>query len=114
MWVTNNHLKDGLKLMEALGFRYITNLVWVKNSFGLGQYFRGQHELCLFGVKGRLLGNSRNTSTVIHSDKTRHSEKPVSIYDLIECVSPPPYLEMFAREREILGREKWVLWGDEV
>lgn len=54
LWVTNNFLKDGLKVVDELGFRYITNIVWVKDRIGLGQYFRGQHELCLFGVKGRL------------------------------------------------------------
>lgn len=52
MWVTNNFLPDGLWLMSELGFVYKTNVVWVKPRIGLGQYFRGQHELCLFGVAG--------------------------------------------------------------
>ena len=37
MWVTNSYLKDGLWLMENLGYRYVTNLVWAKRQFGLGQ-----------------------------------------------------------------------------
>ena len=32
MWVTNNYLLWGLWLMEALGFRYVTNIVWVKTK----------------------------------------------------------------------------------
>jgi len=64
LWVTNNFLKDGLRVIDELGFRYVTNLVWVKDRFGLGQYFRGQHELCLFAVKGRLDTLNNSTSAV--------------------------------------------------
>jgi N6-adenosine-specific RNA methylase IME4 len=107
LWVTNNFLKDGLRVMEELGFRYITNLVWVKDRFGLGQYFRGQHELCLFGVKGKLPARNRKTSTVIIEKRRAHSQKPTKIYEIIESVSYPPYLEMFARQTR-LG---WDSWG---
>ena len=48
LWVTNNFLPDGLLVGKALGFRYVTNLCWVKDRAGLGQYWRGQHELLLF------------------------------------------------------------------
>lgn len=54
LWVTNTFLEDGLDLMKAWGFEYKTNIAWVKDNFGIGQYFRGQHELCLFGCKGVL------------------------------------------------------------
>ena len=67
LWVTNNHLLEGIELLKWLGFRYITNLVWVKDSYGLGQYFRGQHELCLFGVRGQYTANSKRESTLINS-----------------------------------------------
>ena len=53
LWVTNSFLPQGLEVMKSLGFRYITNIAWVKNQIGLGQYFRGKHELCLFGTRGR-------------------------------------------------------------
>jgi N6-adenosine-specific RNA methylase IME4 len=29
-WVTDNYLEGGLRLMKALGFRYVRTLVWVK------------------------------------------------------------------------------------
>ena len=54
LWVTNNHLIDGLKVMQAWGFKYKTMITWTKDRFGLGQYFRGITEHCLFGVKGTL------------------------------------------------------------
>lgn len=60
LWATNNHLPDALEVMEAIGFDYKTNLAWLKSKdggesvqIGLGQYFRGAHELLLFGTRGR-------------------------------------------------------------
>ncbi len=40
---------------------------------------------------------------------TEHSAKPEAFLDLVEQVSPGPYLEMFAR-RNRLG---WDTWGNE-
>jgi N6-adenosine-specific RNA methylase IME4 len=39
----------------------------------------------------------------------KHSEKPEAFLDVVEQVSPAPYLELFAR-RQRLG---WDTWGDE-
>lgn len=137
LWVTNNFLPDGLKVMKELGFRYITNIAWIKDKFGLGFYFRGQHELCLFGTKGIILPQYKDfeaktsvwrryhvkrwsgainksgvetPTTVIMAKRKRHSQKPLKMYKLIETVSMPPRLEMFARDR----REGWDSWGNEV
>ena len=110
LWVTNNFLRDGLALMDLLGFRYVTNLVWVKDRFGLGQYLRGQHELCLFGVRGRLPSASRSVPTVVQAPRGKHSAKPAEAYAAIEAVSPGPRLELFARQ----PREGWTVWGNEV
>jgi N6-adenosine-specific RNA methylase IME4 len=111
LWVTNNYLPDGLRVVEEMGFRYITNVVWVKEgAFGLGQYVRGKHELLLFAIRGRLPALTRSQGTVIWSPRGRHSEKPLSVYSLIESISPGPRLEMFARRE----RSGWHSWGNEV
>jgi N6-adenosine-specific RNA methylase IME4 len=113
MWVTNNFLRHGLSLMEWLGFRYVTNAAWAKDRFGLGQYLRGQHELCLFGVMGKLPALNRSQSTLIGGGllpRRKHSQKPSESHDLFEAVSPGPRLEMFAREH----RPGWDVWGNEV
>ena len=116
LWVANNHLPEALRIIEALGFRYITNIVWTKTSAGLGQYFRGKHELCLFAVKGRGFDVKTQTRSITTQlgDKpiptTRHSAKPFQMYDLIEARSKGPYLEMFARH----SRPGWDVWGLEV
>jgi len=113
MWVTNNFLEDGLWLMRELGFRYITNLVWTKDKMGLGQYFRGQHELLLFGVRGETILTDGTWSTWLgrgELKRTRHSEKPLAAYTMIEAASPGKWLEIFARE----PRDGWLCWGNEI
>ena len=115
LWVTNNFLIDGLKVMEEWGFRYITTITWAKDRFGLGQYFRGQTEHCLFGVKGRLPyklkdGKRQQGTTLIEEKRLEHSRKPDKMYEYIEKVSYGNYLELFARNK----REGWDSWGNEI
>lgn len=122
LWVTNNFLADGFQVIEALGFRYITNIVWVKTKIGLGQYFRGKHEICLFAVRNRGTiprSDDRSIESVLESwpppgafqAKTgRHSKKPDEFYDLVRRRTKGPRLEMFAREE----REGFDVWGNEI
>lgn len=124
IWATNNHLPAGLWLMTMLGFRYITNIAWVKGEVlqdgmyykldrpGLGQYTMGQHELLLFGSRGKTMKPAEidRPRTVIIAPRRAHSQKPEEAYQLIEKVSPGPRLELFARAQ----RENWNVWGDEV
>jgi N6-adenosine-specific RNA methylase IME4 len=139
IWVTNNFLPDGLSLLKELGFRYITNLAWFKPRIGIGQYFRGQHELLLFGVRGSGMHSDvytgrRDLSTVLeveedfllakemgeesafraphvprHDGQRKHSAKPHMSYERIEARSRGPYIEFFARS----GRVGWRAWGNE-
>ncbi len=116
LWVTNNFLPDGLEVMRAWGFRYVTTITWVKDKFGLGQYFRGMTEHCLFGVKGRLpykyddKGKRLQGVTAIFERRREHSRKPDRMRRMIEKVSHPPRVELFARE----AVEGWDVWGAEV
>ena len=115
LWSTNNHLIDAFKVMQEWGFRYVTMITWVKDRQGLGQYFRGLSEHCLFGVKGRLpykvVGGKRQQGlTAFLAHKGRHSQKPAEMRRMIEKVSYPPFIELFARERV----EGWDAWGNEV
>jgi N6-adenosine-specific RNA methylase IME4 len=115
VWATNNHLPDGFRVLDAWGFSFCTMITWVKDGrLGLGQYFRGLTEHCLFGVRGRLPyrmdGNRRLQGvTAIIARPTRHSAKPEEMRRMIEAVSYPPYLELFARRPEAA----WTYWGNE-
>ena len=118
LWVPNALLPDGMRVMDAWGFRYVSNLVWAKrrkdggpDGRGVGFYFRNVTELILFGVRGsmRTLPPARRQVNMIETRKREHSRKPDEQYDLIEACSPGPYLEMFARK----AMPGWTAWGDE-
>ena len=118
LWVPNALLPEGLDVMSAWGFRYVSNIVWAKrrkdggpDGRGVGFYFRNVTELLLFGVRGRMrtLSPGRRQVNMIETRKREHSRKPDEQYDLIEACSPGPYLEMFAR----YPRAGWSVWGNE-
>jgi N6-adenosine-specific RNA methylase IME4 len=111
LWITNRSLPKGFALLEAWGFRYITALTWPKPSFGMGNYFRGQTEHILFGVRGSQALKRKNASTLLPPWKrgpAGHSSKPNEIYEFIESCSPGPFLEMFSRS----NRTGWTHWGE--
>lgn len=115
LWVTNNFMLDGFRVIEALGFEYITMITWMKDRIGLGQYYRGLTEHCLFARKGILPykkkdGKRQQGVTGFIEAKGKHSSKPQQMYEMIEKVSYPPYLEMFARDK----REGWEVFGNQV
>jgi len=116
LWVTNNFLMDGLEVMKAWGFRYVTTITWAKDRIGLGQYFRGQTEHILFGVKGNLPyklnaeGKRQQGTTLVEAKRTEHSVKPEEFRKMIEKVSYAPYVELFARR----PADGWSVWGNQV
>ena len=115
LWVTNNFLQDGLDVMKAWGFDYKTMITWKKDRFGLGQYFRGNTEHCLFGVKGMVPyksidGKRAQGVTGFDAKRQEHSQKPDEMRKMIERVSSGPFIELFARQKT----EGWDVWGNEV
>ncbi len=119
LWVPNALLPDGLRVMQAWGFTYKTNIIWEKirkdggpDGRGVGFYFRNVTEMLLFGVRGsnmRTLSPGRRQVNFIAARKREHSRKPDEQYDIIEACSPGPYLELFARGR----RKGWTCWGNQ-
>lgn len=116
LWVTNNFLEDGLLVMGAWGFRYVTKITWMKDRPGLGQYFRGITEDCLFGVRGRIPyqltedgHRLQGLTGFFEAPRGEHSAKPDELRRMAEKVSPGPRLEMFARR----PADGWDLWGNE-
>jgi len=117
LWATNNFLMDALLVMEAWGFQYVTCITWMKEGkAGLGQYFRGLTEHCLFGSTPQRLpyktvnGKRQQGLTGFIAPRTEHSRKPDEMRDMIEKVSYAPRIELFARERF----KGWDAWGLEV
>lgn len=116
LWVTNNYLRDGMRVVDTWGFRYVTLITWIKDKVGLGQYFRGKTEHCIVAVRGSLPyrtsddGKRLQGVTGIFASPRAHSQKPDEIRDMIERVSYEPRVELFARER----RDGWDRFGNEV
>lgn len=52
LWVTNTYLPAALEIVVGWGFKYVTTITWGKDRFGLGQYYRGASEHCIFARKG--------------------------------------------------------------
>lgn len=118
LWVPNALLPEGLEVMKAWGFRYVSNIIWAKRRIdggpdgrGVGFYFRNVTEILLFGVRGsmRTLPPGRSQVNMIETRKREHSRKPDEQYELIGRCSPGPYLELFARHPD----PNWTVWGDE-
>lgn len=115
-WTTNNYLPAALECIQAWGFEYITTITWLKDRVGLGQYYRGLTEHCLFASTKKRLpyktadGKRCQGVTGFSEPKTIHSRKPDSMRNMIEWVSYAPRIELFAREHHA----GWDVWGNEV
>ena len=113
LWAVNCLLPEALSVIEAWGFTYKTNLVWVKPSIGLGNWLRNRHELLLLATRGRfsLPDPDLRPDSVLEAARGRHSQKPDSVYELIERAWPQAAkLELFARQ----ARPGWAAWGNEL
>jgi N6-adenosine-specific RNA methylase IME4 len=114
LWTTSNALPGALDVMAAWGFVYKTTLIWDKYYMGLGNYFRGSHEILLHGVRGKAPFAFHSQRSVVQFPRTSHSTKPAEIIPLIERVLPDgPYLELFARIRPNSSKD-WSVWGNEI
>lgn len=114
LWTTNHYLSDAFAVARAWGFRYSQTLVWAKTPMGLGPggTFAQNAEYCLFCRSGSLKHTKRLDSVWFNWPRQgmrTHSKKPEAFIDMVESVSPGPYVELFAR-RHRLG---WDVWGNE-
>jgi N6-adenosine-specific RNA methylase IME4 len=127
--VPNALLPEGLRVLNAWGFDYKSNIIWEKvrkdggpDGRGVGFYFRNVTEILLFGTRGknvRTLGPGRSQvnyieaaepdGDVLKTRKREHSRKPDEQYRIIEECSWGPYLELFGRGR----RKGWTVWGNQ-
>ena len=112
LWTINRYLEDAYRVARAWGFAPSTMLVWAKTPKGiaLGGTYALATEFCLFARRGTLAAKHREESNWWHWPRGRHSAKPEAFQDIVEGVSPGPYLELFARRK----RPGWSSWGNEV
>lgn len=122
LWCTWPQLLEGLRLVEAWGYKYVTGFPWIKiqgtpqvnlagavnlkPQYGVGFWTRGCSEFVLIARRGNV-SPPKNGWVGILSPNFQHSRKPENLYDFAESI-PGPYLELFARR----PRDGWTSLGD--
>ena len=127
LWTTNRYLRHVWDIADDWGFAGVCILTWCKARRGWlgGGAYTSDTEFCLFARRGNLKTLARGPGRWFTWPRTRgrpvplgqerdgpngaHSAKPEAFLDLVEQVSPGPYLELFSRRT----RFGWDTWGDE-
>lgn len=110
LWTTNRYLEDAFQIVREWRFPHIATLVWTKQrGLGSGGVFYSNIEFVLYCRRPQVAAPARVHSRWFDWSRGEHSAKPEAFLDMVEEVSPGPYLELFAR-RQRLG---WDTWGDE-
>ena len=111
IWTINKYIEETYEIARSWGFNPSTLLTWCKtpHGLGLGGTYVLTTEHCLFCRRGTLKAMRRIDRSWFEWKRGKHSAKPEAFIDMVESVSPGPYLEMFAR-RNRLG---WATWGNE-
>ena len=120
LWVTFPLLNDGvLDVFESWGFEYKTLAFnWIKLNkknnkpfFGVGHYTRSNAEICLLGIKGKMPVIDKTISSIVMTNREKHSKKPDIVRDkIVQLYGDIPRIELFARE----AVDGWDSWGNEV
>lgn len=112
MWTTAPMLARSLPILDAWGFRYVSQLIWDKGRIGTGFWVRNRHEIVLVAKRGKFPcpRPAPFPDSVIVAPAREHSRKPEALQDRIDEVWPDHRrLEMFARGQ----RPGWDVFGNE-
>lgn len=111
VWTINRYVEQTYDIARAWGFEPSTLLTWAKSPMGMGPggAYALTAEYALFARRGKGAFESRHPTSWWNWPRGAHSAKPEAFLDIVEQVSPGPYLELFAR-RNRLG---WDTWGNE-
>ncbi len=109
LWTTSRYLPAAFDVLAGWGYKYSQTLTWCKPPRGVGPggRFTITTEFVLFGSSGPAPMLERVDTTWWLWPRAQHSVKPAAFMDMVERVSPGPYLELFARQ----GRLNWTSWG---
>lgn len=122
LWVTANRLADGITVLQAWGFQYVTCMAWDKVHIGMGRWVRDRHEILLIGKRGDIsLAPAEGTQpdSLYSEVKSDHSRKPVWFAERIDALWPDlRKLELFQRKESLAAGDirlngKWDFWGNQ-
>jgi N6-adenosine-specific RNA methylase IME4 len=119
LWTPDCYVIRGIayEVLEGWGLRLAGHLTWVRTTKGgvirpgLGSTFRSCTETVLLGIRGKAPFARHDVNNVFFAPWRGHSRKPDEFFDIVESVSPGPYLEVFARRPK--PRPGWTRWGNE-
>ena len=118
---------DAIWVCEQLGFKPITQILWVKNESNPTPYGQRASEVCIFSTKYRkgkggevMYKPTANQENVVGpglsssidwflADRRQHSRKPDEFYEYVENRSAGPYLELYART----SKQGWTAAGNQ-
>ncbi|MDR0513484.1 MAG: DNA methyltransferase [Treponema sp.] len=115
MWVTMPTLPDGIKVMQAWGFKYKTcAFAWVKTKkdglpiAGMGSYTKSNIEVCLLGMRGHIKAEDKTIPQIVMHPRIGHSVKPPVVRErIVRLFGDRKRVELFAREKT----EGWDAMG---
>ena len=114
LWVTNLHIPNIGKVVEAYGAEHHTMVTWPKPRAGVGTWPRGQTEHLVIASIGNPTHTLNEITTLLPSWKPEHpgehSSKPAEVAELLKKHCAGPFLELFGRG----PRDGWTVWGAEV
>ncbi|WP_080580050.1 MT-A70 family methyltransferase [Sinorhizobium fredii] len=121
LWVPTNRLDDGISVLKAWGFEFVTAITWDKVNIGMGRWVRDRTEHLLIGKRGDFPGLIMGTQpeSLYSEAKSGHSRKPVWFAEQIDRLFPEMRkLELFQRketlaEGDIRLNGLWDFWGFE-
>lgn len=118
IWCLSQHVDWGYEIAKAWNVEPQILLTWAKPGLGAGRFqCNTEHVLVCRG--GSRVGNPfgfggqvapATGGTWFNWPRGKHSEKPQEFFDMVERISPPPFLEMYARK----PRAGWAVFGDEL
>jgi len=109
LWTTQRYLPAAFGIIEKWEFKYSSTLVWCKPPRGFVGTYPCSTEFVLFARRGSLPAKQKGPRNWWEWSRGAHSAKPEAFMDIVESVSPGPYLEMFSRR----ARFGWDTWGNE-
>ncbi len=121
MWTPHTFLLNAQcrRLMRWWGFEPVQVVPWIKTTLDgykvrgkPGQYMLCRAEYLVLGVRGpdpRPEERSQIINVIVDA-RVEHSRKPEQQYEIVETVSPGPFIELFARRT----RDNWVSLGNEI
>lgn len=106
-WTTGPKLEEGIQVLNAWGFKYITvAFAWIKMCkkqttkyfSGQGYYTKPNAELCLLGRRGKALDIiDKTVKQIVAVPMTYHSAKPPIVrHNIVRLVGDIPRVELFA------------------